>query len=124
MLARNLDNLAVTEAMLEKYTLAGEYYAAALKIRDREDLTNLHSLALVYVAQDKPAEADPLYLRAIALLDAGDANPDLLKTYVDEYAKVLRELNRETDAVRLESRVKGKQVVPATKRAPVAAKQK
>ena len=63
-LARAYDNLAVTEAMLEKYAEAETHYREALKLRDADDTLSLRNLALVLTAQNKNAEAQPLYSRA------------------------------------------------------------
>jgi tetratricopeptide (TPR) repeat protein len=93
LLARSYDNLAVTEAMLEKYGEAEPLYREALKLRDGEDAASLHNLALVLVARNKPADADALYSRALAVLDAsGNENPDLLKLVLVEYSSLLRDL--------------------------------
>ncbi|MEO8099820.1 MAG: tetratricopeptide repeat protein [Acidobacteriota bacterium] len=129
LLARNYDNLAVTEAMLEKYLPASEHYAESLKIRDSDDVLSLRNLALLLVAQDKQSTAEPLYRRALTVLDAA-APPDAptLKLVLTEYANLLRALNRPADAARLETRLtSAKQPpssVPQSKRAPIAAKQK
>ena len=71
-LARAYDNLAVTEAMLEKYAEAEAHYREALKLRDADDTLSLRNLALVLTAQNKNTEAQPLYSRALAVLDAGN----------------------------------------------------
>jgi tetratricopeptide (TPR) repeat protein len=122
-LARAYDNLAVTEAMLEKYTESEAHYREALKLRDADDTLSLRNLALVLTAQNKNAEAQPLYSRALAVLDAGNnADPELLKTILTEYSTLLRDLKRPADAVKLEQRLK--QAAKQTpKQAPIAAKQ-
>ena len=60
MLGRSYDNLAVTEAMLEKFADAESLYREALKLRDGDDALNLRNLARVLAAQGKSAEAQPL----------------------------------------------------------------
>jgi tetratricopeptide (TPR) repeat protein len=118
LLARGYDNLAVTEAMLKKYDESERLYREALKLRDSEDALSLRNLALVLVAQDKNADAEPLYRRALAILDApNNDNPELLKALLPEYISLLRDLKRPAEAARLENR--GKSV----KRPPVNAKQ-
>jgi tetratricopeptide (TPR) repeat protein len=125
LLARSYDNLAVTEAMLEKYDEAEPLYREALKLRDADNASSLHNLALVLVASNKSADAEPLYSRALAVLDApGNENPELLKQVLIEYANLLRDLKRPVDAVRLETRLKVGKQTPQVKRPPVAAKQK
>jgi tetratricopeptide (TPR) repeat protein len=110
-LARNYDNLAVTEAMLQTLPESATHYSEALKIRDADNALNLHHLALVQVAKGQPEVAEPLYRRLIALLDApGNENPELR-----------RMASEELDALRRDLRSKQ---LPGKSRAPVAAKQK
>jgi tetratricopeptide (TPR) repeat protein len=124
VLGRSYDNLAVTEAMLEKYEEAEALYREALKLRDAEDASSLHNLALVLVERGKPSEADSLYARALAILDApNNENPELLTQILVEYSGLLRDLKRPAEAARLDNRLKAGKPVPAGKRPPVAAKQ-
>jgi tetratricopeptide (TPR) repeat protein len=128
-LARAYDDLAVTEAMLEKYTAAEAHYREALKLRDADDALSLRNLALVLTAQNKNSEALPLYTRALAILDAGNnGDPEFVKVILTEYSTLLRDLKRPADAAKLEQRLKkaGKQAPPdkqTPRQAPVAAKQ-
>ena len=122
-LARAYDNLAVTEAMLEKYSEAEMHYREALRLRDTDDTLSLRNLALVLTAQNKNAEAQPLYGRALAILDAGNhgdnnGDPEFLKTIITEYSSLLRDLKRPADAAKLDQRLK-----QTPRQAPVAAKQ-
>ena len=122
-LARAYDNLAVTEAMLEKYSEAEMHYREALRLRDTDDTLSLRNLALVLTAQNKNAEAQPLYSRALAVLDAGNhgdnnGDPEFLKTIITEYSSLLRDLKRPADAAKLDQRLK-----QTPRQAPVAAKQ-
>jgi tetratricopeptide (TPR) repeat protein len=121
-LARAYDNLAVTEAMIEKYAQAEAHYREALKLRDADDTLSLRNLALVLTAQNKNAEAQPLYRRALIVLDAGSsADPEFLKVILTEYSSLLRDLKRPVDAAKLEQRLKQAKQIP--KQAPIAAKQ-
>lgn len=123
ILARSYDNLAVTEAMLEKYDEAESLYRESLKLRDGEDAMGLYNLA-VLVARRKPSEAEPLYARALAVLDApGNANAELLKKVVAEYAGLLRDLKRPAEALKLEARLNGGKPGSQPKAPPVPAKQ-
>jgi len=127
-LARAYDNLAVTEAMLEKYTESEAHYREALKLRDADDTLSLRNLALVLTAQNKNAEAQPLYSRALAVLDAGsNADPEFLKIVLTEYSTLLRDLKRPADAAKLDQRLKSVKQVPQDKQppkqVPIAAKQ-
>jgi tetratricopeptide (TPR) repeat protein len=124
LLARCYDNLAVTEAMLEKYAESEGLYREALKLRDYDDALSLRNVALVITAQRKNAEAQPFYSRALAVLDVGNyQDSDLLPVILSEYAGLLRDLKRPTDAGKLDQRLKGGAQVPPGKRPPVAAKQ-
>jgi tetratricopeptide (TPR) repeat protein len=92
-LARSLDNIAVTEAMLQKFPESAGHYAEALKIRDGENALNLHHLALVQTANGKPEVAEQLYRRLLALLDvSGNENPDLRRTAATEFEALRREI--------------------------------
>jgi hypothetical protein len=80
---------------------------------------------LILVAREKPADAEPLYRRALAVLDApNNDNPDMLKAVLGEYADVLRDLKRPAEAAKLDNRLKGDKQVPQAKAPPLAAKQK
>jgi tetratricopeptide (TPR) repeat protein len=123
-LGRAYDNLAVTEAMLRKFADSEALYREALRLRDSDDALNLRNLARVLIAQDKNAEAQPLYSRALTAMDAGNPqNSDLLPVILSEYADLLRDLKRPADAAKLEQRLKGGKQVPRSKQPPVAAKQ-
>jgi tetratricopeptide (TPR) repeat protein len=92
-LARSLDNIAVTEAMLQKFPESAGHYAEALKIRDGENALNLHHLALIQAANGKPELAEQLYRRLLALLDVpGNENPELRRTAAAEFDAIRREL--------------------------------
>jgi tetratricopeptide (TPR) repeat protein len=92
-LTRNLDNLAVTEAMLQKLVESAEHYGAALKIRDGETALNLHHLALIQAADGHPEAAEPLYRRLLTLLDTpGNGNPELRATAAKEFETIRRDL--------------------------------
>jgi tetratricopeptide (TPR) repeat protein len=124
LLARSYDNLAVTEAMLKKYTESEALYREALKLRDYDDALSLRNVALVLTAQNRNAYAQPLYSRALAILDIGNyQDSDLLPVILSEYSGLLRELKRPIEAGKLEQRLKAGSPLPAGKRPPVAAKQ-
>jgi tetratricopeptide (TPR) repeat protein len=110
--------------MLKKYAESEALYREALKLRDADDALSLRNVALVLTAQNKNAEAQPLYSRALAVLDLGNyQDSDLLPVILSEYSGLLRELKRPVDAAKLEQRLKAGSPVPAGKRPPVAAKQ-
>ena len=65
----------------------------------------LASLADLYRLQVRHEAADPVYARAIAMLDAKSygAGPELA-LFQENHASLLRELGRETEAIELEAR--------------------
>ncbi len=69
--------------------------------------TSLNNLALLYEAQGKYAEAEPLYGRALAILEKtlGPDHPNVAQS-LENYAALLREINRKTEAAELEARAK------------------
>lgn len=116
LVVRSYDNLAVTEAMLKNLDQSENLYREALKLRDAEDVTGLHNLGLILVARNKPAAAEPLYNRTLAILDAtSDVNPDLLAEVLTEYAGLLRDLKRPAEALKLESRLNNGEPIPLPK---------
>ncbi len=109
-LARNYDNLAVTEAMLQRLPESAAHYAEALKIRDSDSALNLHHLALVQVANGDKEAAEPLYRRLIALLDSpGNADPELQRTAATEFETLRRELQPRQALKKVKSPVTSKQ---------------
>ena len=69
--------------------------------------TSLNNLALVYQAQGKYAEAEPLFKRALAIQEKalGPEHPDVA-TCLQNYADLLRKMNRGEEAEKLEARAK------------------
>ncbi len=67
----------------------------------------LHNLALLYEAQGRYAEAEPLYQRALTIREQvlGPESPKTVAT-VESYALLLRKMQREKEATSLEERVK------------------
>ncbi len=65
----------------------------------------LNDLALLRVAQGRYSEAEPLFLRALALREKGlgPNHPDLARTLRD-YATLLRSMDRAAEAAELEAR--------------------
>jgi tetratricopeptide (TPR) repeat protein len=106
ILAMSYDNLAVTEAALRKYDAAGGLYLEAMKLRDEDDVGSLRNLALILVARGEYKDAEPLFKRALAALDApynrGSAQ---LADVLHDYADLLRQLGRAAEAAKLETRL-------------------
>ncbi len=67
----------------------------------------MHNLALLYEAQGRYAEAEPLYQRALTIREQvlGPESPKTVAT-VESYALLLRKMQREKEATSLEERVK------------------
>jgi tetratricopeptide (TPR) repeat protein len=67
----------------------------------------LNNLALLYQAQGKYSEAEPLFKRALAIKEKA-LGPEHLSvaTTLENYAALLRKTNREVEAIKLEARAK------------------
>ena len=96
-----------------RYAEAEELYLAALEEaesfgeQDPRLATSLNNLAELYRAQGKYAEAEPLYQRALAILEKalGPEHPNVA-TSLDNYAALLREMDRNAEADKLEERAR------------------
>ena len=66
------------------------------------------NLASLLVAQGKYGEAEPLYKRALAIVEKtlGAEHPNVAAIILSNYAELLRIMNREAEAVNWKSRVK------------------
>src|SRR5205085_2785566 len=103
---------------------AEELYRKALKLRDQEGLNSLHNLTLVLEAEEKYKDAEPIYRRALAVLDAPNAEGgDRLTEVLSGYAELLRQLKRPAEAARIDARLKGTMQSSSPKAPGVAAKQ-
>ena len=84
---------------------------AALKEAEAFDdvrlATNLNNLALLYEAQCRYVEAEPLYQRALAIREKalGPEPPDVA-TSLENYADLLRKTGRVSEATKREARAK------------------
>ncbi len=69
--------------------------------------TNLNNLAVLYRAHGKYAEAEPLYKRALAIVEKGlgPEHPSVA-TSLEIYAALLRKTGRGTEATKLKARAK------------------
>lgn len=93
------------------YAEAQEHFLAALREAETfgpQDLrlaATLNNLAALYRAQAKYAEAEPLYRRALTILEEslGPEHP-LVARLLDNYAALLRQTNREAEAAKFEIR--------------------
>ncbi len=95
------------------YPEAEKQWSAALKEaegfgpQDPRLATTLNNLGEVYRAQAKYAEAEPLYMRAMAIYEKtlGPEHPDVAQS-LENYAALLRKTGRDDEAVKLEARAK------------------
>ncbi len=69
--------------------------------------TSLNSLATVYQAQGRYAEAEPLYKRSLAIWEKalGPEHPHVA-TALESYAALLRKTGRGDEAAKMEARAK------------------
>ena len=84
---------------------------AALKEAEAFDdvrlATNLNNLALLYEAQGRYAEAEPLYQRSLAIRGkAPGPEPPAVATSLENYADLLRKTGRVSEATKMETRAK------------------
>ena len=105
-------NNAGTEALEQgRYAEAEEQFLAALKEAENfgpEDLRlarSLNELARLYHAEDKYAEAEPLYQRSLAIWEKtlGPEHPNVA-TSLENYAALLDKMGREEEASSMEAR--------------------
>ena len=93
------------------YAEAEKQSEAALKEAEAFDdvrlATSLNNLALLYKAQGRYAEAEPLYQRALAIREKalGPEPPDVA-TSLENYADLLRKTGRVSEATKMQARAK------------------
>ncbi len=112
--ADSLNNLGVLYHDQGKYDEAEQLHKRALEIRkkvlkpDHPDVANnLNNLALLYHKQGKYIKAKPFYIQAIKITEKslGQNHPDLA-TFLKNYAGLLRKINWNREAVKMEARAK------------------
>ena len=93
------------------YAEAEKQSEAALKEAEAFDdvrlATSLNNLALLYKAQGRYAEAEPLYQRSLAIREKalGPEHP-AVATSLENYADLLRKTGRVSEATKMETRAK------------------
>ncbi len=95
------------------YAEAERQLGAALKEaegfgpQDPRLATSLNNLAVLYEARGRYAEAEPLYKRALAIVEKalGPEHPDVA-TSLENYAALLRKTERTTEATKMKARAK------------------
>ncbi len=95
------------------YAEAEKQLEAALKVAEAfgpDDVrlaTSLNNLSLIYDAQGRYGEAEPLYKRSLAIDEKalGPEHPDVA-TSLENYADLLRKTGRVSEATKMETRAK------------------
>ena len=92
-----------------KYRDAEVLLVNALKVQEQQlgpdhpcVVLNLDSLARIYTEHNRYTEAEPLYLRAIAICQAQPSLADVLMMVQRNYANLLRKTGRAVEAALLE----------------------
>jgi tetratricopeptide (TPR) repeat protein len=109
-----LDNLAISLAMQLKYADSAPLYTRSLALRQKATVESLNNLALVLDGKGDTAGAEKQYTRAISLAGSIPALPgaasvgekELLAKTLDNYAQLLRKLQRNDEAAKVEARSK------------------
>ena len=112
--ARFVADLAAFYTEVDRYEEAEPHYLRALDTLDWElgpahlDVLIIRTgLAGLYLRQERYTEAEVGYREVLTtLLETPDADQDLLVTVLREYALVLRQTGRDTDALTLEARAR------------------
>ena len=109
-----LNNLAMLYSHQGKFGEAEELLKKALEIRekvlgqDHPDVANsLNNLAMLYHDQGKYIKAKPIYMQAIMIIEKslGQDHPDLA-IFLKNYADLLRKINRNREAAKIDARAK------------------
>ena len=112
--ARFVADLAGFYTALDRYEEAEPLFLRALDTLERElGLSHLDALMVrtglagLYLQQLRYTDAEAIYREVLAtMLDAPNADQDHLATVLQEYALVLRQTDRNTDALALEARAR------------------
>ena len=91
----------------EKRFVAAVEEAEGFGPQDPRLATSLNDLAVLYEARGRYAEAEPLYKRALAIVEKalGPEHPDVA-TSLENYAALLRKTERTTEAIKMKARAK------------------
>jgi tetratricopeptide (TPR) repeat protein len=106
MTALTHDKMAEFFAFQQRYGEAEKSARQALAVRTKLHLASLNQTGRVFLMEAKLAEADDLYHRAVQIGDLAQAPDEALDPLLRVYAKILRELKRDSEADPLELRVK------------------
>jgi len=106
MTALTHDKMAEFFAFQQRYGEAEKSARQALAVRTKLHLASLNQTGRMFLMEAKLAEAEELYQRAVQIGDLAQAPDDVLDPVLRVYAKILRELKRDSEADALELRVK------------------
>jgi tetratricopeptide (TPR) repeat protein/transcriptional regulator with XRE-family HTH domain len=121
--AQSLQNLAclfLAQGNPNNYLEAEQLLLQSLAMREQvlgpdhpQTAKSLHNLALLYEAKGNYAEAEQLYQRVLDIRERalGKANPKTLAT-VEDYAALLRKMQQDDKAVRLQARLMLSEAAP------------
>jgi tetratricopeptide (TPR) repeat protein len=115
--ATTLNSLGGLYAARDDYAAAAPLLSRALDIRqrvlgadDRYTAQSANNLALLYAAQQRYGEAEPLYRRAITVFERRNDSAELATT-LENYAAMLADVGRTTEAEEVERRARGLRAV-------------
>jgi tetratricopeptide (TPR) repeat protein len=122
LMGLTLDRIASLCTLQHKYEEAEAIFRAVLEIREKGIMPTLNNIALVMAAQDNPVAAEPFYQAAITLADKPDparpkhfagpkAQPSdpifaLLVTTLENYRDLLAQIGRDSEAAKIDARLK------------------
>jgi hypothetical protein len=106
MLALTFDKMAEFYAFQQRYPEAEKFAIQALALRTKMHLGSLNQTGRILLMEAKLKEAEDLYRRSVQIGDLAEAPDDALDPVLRIYAKLLRELKRDDEAEKLETRVK------------------
>ncbi len=106
-------------AEAEKLFLAALNEAEKFGEQDPRLATSLNNLAVLYYAQGKYAQAEPLYQRSLAIREKalGPEHPNVA-TVLENYAALLHKLNRHAEADKMEARAQAIRAKHAKEKSP------
>ena len=113
-MAQTLNNLARLYYKQEKYDKAAPLYEQSLAILEKALVPNhrmvvhiLNNIALLHCTQGTYDKAEPFYQRSLMIIDNMLRSENLgMAETLENYATLLRKLNRETEALEMENRAK------------------
>ncbi|HTQ56738.1 MAG TPA: tetratricopeptide repeat protein [Bryobacteraceae bacterium] len=106
MVALTYDKMAEFYAFQHRYEEAEKAATAALDMRARTYIASLNQTGRVLLMEAKLDDAADLYRRTEQIGDLAKAPDDVMDPALRIYARILREMKRDTEAAAIEKRVK------------------